>query len=123
MARRMRWAVLALAAMVIAGVAVWRSWYPGCAFDPTAWRDKTLIPQGVRLGMADRLLARGTLRGKTRAQVVEMLGKPPETEYFREYDLVYWLGPERGFFGIDSEWLVMRIGSEGRVMECRLVTD
>jgi hypothetical protein len=124
MARRKRWAILALAAVAIAAVAVWQLWYPGRAFDPAAWQDKALIPQGIRLGMADRLLARGTLLGKTRAEVVAMLGKPPDTEYFREWNLVYWLGPERGgFFSIDSEWLVVRIGGDGRVAECRLVRD
>ncbi len=123
MTRRTPGAALAFAAIVIAAVAVWQLWYPGRAFDPAAWRDKALIPQGIRLGMADRLLARGTLLGKTRAEVVAMLGEPPETEYFREWHLVYWLGPERGFFGIDSEWLVAQIGSDGRVAECRLVRD
>ena len=73
--------------------------------------------------MADRLLARGTLLGKSRAEVVAMLGEPPETEYFREWHLVYRLGPERGLFGIDSEWLVLRIREDGRVAECRIVTD
>ena len=35
-------------------------------------------------------------------------GVPPPTDYFREYDYAYWLGPERGLFSIDSEWLVVR---------------
>ena len=78
MARRTRRAILALTAIVIAAVAIWQTWYPGRAFDPAVWRDEALIPQGIRLGMADRLLARGTLLGKTRAEVVEMLGEPPE---------------------------------------------
>jgi hypothetical protein len=41
---------------------------------------------------------------------VALLGEPPKTEYFKEFDLVYYLGPERGFMGIDSEWLVLKLG-------------
>jgi hypothetical protein len=73
--------------------------------------------------MADRLVARGTLHGKTRAEVVEMLGEPPPTEYFHEWDLVYWLGPERSFFPVDSEWLVIRFSPDGRVAEYRIARD
>jgi hypothetical protein len=122
--RRMRWVVIAIAVLSL-GIAltVRQFWFPGQEFDPIAWADETQIGQGVRLGMADRLLARGTLNGKTRAEVVEMLGEPPTTEYFSDWDLVYWLGPERGFISIDSEWLVVRFGPDGRVTNNRLVRD
>jgi hypothetical protein len=112
-------AVLAVAAVVV----MWRLRFPGQAFDPVAWQDEAQVRQEVRLGMADRLVAQGTLRGKVRAEVVEMLGEPPPTGYFSEWDLVYWLGPERGFIRIDSEWLVIRLGPDGRVTEYRIVRD
>jgi outer membrane protein assembly factor BamE (lipoprotein component of BamABCDE complex) len=73
--------------------------------------------------MADRLVTRGTLLGKTREEVVELLGAPPSTEYFANWDLVYWLGPERGFIRIDSEWLVFQLDANGRVNDNRIVTD
>jgi hypothetical protein len=73
--------------------------------------------------LVDDLLRSHELRGRSRSEVVALLGEPPKTDYFREYDLVYWLGPERGFISIDSEWLVMRLDSLGRVSEYRLVTD
>jgi hypothetical protein len=47
---------------------------------------------------------------------------PPPSEYFREYDYVYWLGPERGFVSIDSEWLVVRCGGDV-VVSAQVVTD
>jgi hypothetical protein len=111
-------ALAALAAAVLA-------WFqdPGRDFDPVLWRDDAMKRQGVRLGMADRLAARGSLMHKTRAEVVAMLGEPPPTEYFKGNDLVYWLGPERSYFGIDSEWLAIRLGKDGRVAECRIVRD
>jgi hypothetical protein len=52
-----------------------------------------------------------------------MLGEPPPTSYFRQWDMVYWLGMERGFVSIDSEWLVIRLDQDGRVAESRIVTD
>ncbi len=52
-----------------------------------------------------------------------MLGEPPPPEYFRDWDMVYRLGMERGFISIDSEWLVIRLGTNGRVTESRIVHD
>jgi len=73
--------------------------------------------------MVDDLVRQNRLIGMQRSDVLRLLGEPTRTEYFREYNLVYWLGPERGLFSIDSEWLVMRIDSSGRVTEAKLVTD
>lgn len=94
-------------------------------FDPVVWQDErrvytALAPRGC---MVDDLLARHPLRGMDRTAIVRLLGEPRPTPYFRQYDLVYWLGPERGPMSIDSEWLVMRLDAAGRVSEARLVTD
>jgi hypothetical protein len=37
--------------------------------------------------------------------------------------MVYWLGPERGFIRIDSEWLVLRLDQSDIVREVRIVRD
>jgi hypothetical protein len=94
-------------------------------FAPALWHDTTKAfgPLAVRGCMVDDLLARRRFRAQSRADIVALLGEPRPTEYFREYDLVYWLGPERGPFSIDSEWLVFRLDPQGRVTEYRLVTD
>jgi hypothetical protein len=94
-------------------------------FAAAAWRDSTQVysAAAVRGCMVDDLLKRHQLVGQSRAAVVALLGEPAPTPYFREYDLVYWLGPERGMLSIDSEWLVLRLDSGGRVSERRLVTD
>ena len=73
--------------------------------------------------MADRIVARHVLRGMTSSQVTDMLGKPPATDYFREWDLVYWLGPERGFLSIDSEWLVVKLDQNEVVADFKIVRD
>jgi hypothetical protein len=93
------------------------------AFDSAAWKaENGDAAQGIRVRMVDDLLARHKLVGMARAQVEELLGVPPATPYFREYDYVYWLGPERGFISIDSEWLVVKI-NEGVVVSAKIVTD
>jgi len=91
-------------------------------FDRAVWNDETRLESGIRLTMADDLLRRGTLRGLSRAEVVALLGEPPSTSYFQEADLVYWLGPERGYFSIDSEWLIVTLPGD-RVADARIVRD
>jgi hypothetical protein len=105
-------------------VALWLI-CPGRPLDPVAWQDTSQVKQGVRLPMADWLVFWGTLRGKTRSDVANLLGKPSDTQQFPTWDVVYWLGPERGYFGflIDSEWLVLRLGQDGRVIDSRIVRD
>src|SRR5262245_44084202 len=94
--------LLITACVLILGLVVRKGWFPGKPFDSVAWQDPEEVKKGVRLEMADRLLARGKLLGKTRAEVLDFLGQPTETSYFGSWDLVYWLGFERGFFSIDS---------------------
>ncbi|MEZ6031348.1 MAG: hypothetical protein R3C46_16600 [Hyphomonadaceae bacterium] len=77
----------------------------------------------TRHRMADGLINSNALLGKRRADIVALLGEPPATNYFREFDLVYWLGLERGWIRLDSEWLVMRLDANGRVTEAGIVTD
>lgn len=122
--RRKLWGAIWLAfAVAMVGVFVWRWWFPGRAFDAATWDDESQAWHGARLEMADRLLAQDILTGMTRAQVIAMLGEPSQEGYFREWDMVYWLGPERGFMSVDSEWLVLNLDGNGRVVECRIVND
>ena len=55
--------------------------------------------------------------------VVAVLGEPTRTDYFKEFDFVYWLGPERGLISVDSEWLVIKLDPSGRVSQAQVVTD
>ena len=97
------------------------------AFDAQAWRTKAADAGQewpTRLRMVDSLMDRRLLDGLTRARVVELLGPADDTSKWREWDLVYHLGPERkALFRIDSEWLVIRLDSRGTVTSYRLVSD
>jgi hypothetical protein len=56
--------------------------------------------------------------------VVALLGRADDTRNFSDWDFVYLLGPERGLlFSIDSEWLVIRFGPDGRVSEYEVARD
>jgi len=108
-----------LAAMTIAAVIVSRF---TLAFDPVAWRDEVQVQQGVRLGMADRLVARRMLLGKTREEVVELLGEPDTS--LPDWDMAYNLGTDdRGFIFPELAWLVLRLGKDERVVQYRIERD
>ena len=97
----------------------------GTSFDSSGWQDSARVfsQDPIRIRMVDDLLERHELDEMTRAEVVALLGEPDKTPYFREWDMVYWLGPERGLMGIDSEWLVLRLDEHHQVIEHRVVTD
>jgi hypothetical protein len=125
MSRRRRvWWLIALASVVACGVAIcWHVLYPGRPFDAQTWLADAREDSGVRQQMADRLIAHRVLIGKTRSEVIEMLGEPPPTTYFNDSALAYRLGAERGFISIDSEWLVLQLGPGGRVSDAAIARD
>jgi hypothetical protein len=94
-------------------------------FDAVVWRDsaRAYSHEAARGCMVDHLLRTVELKGQTRAAVVALLGEPRPTDYFDQYDLVYWLGPERGLMSVDSEWLVLELDPNDLVVDRQLVTD
>ena len=58
--------------------------------------------------MVDDLLNHYSLEGLSRSEIMNLLGNETEGAYFKEVDnMVYYLGNERGFISIDSEWLII----------------
>jgi hypothetical protein len=101
------------------------------SFNAELWRNQGQVEQEdimwpPRLCMVDDLIASGTLDGLTQEEVVGLLG-PPEDKSFPlgavDCDLHYYLGPERGFIRIDSEWLFITFGEDGRVDRYWLYRD
>lgn len=112
-----------LLVLAFVGLAARRTWYPGRAFDRQTWLNDDQGTQGARLKMADRMVARRALLGRTRTDVVAMLGKPAASANLTDWDLVYRLGPERGFISLNDEWLVLRLDDQERIIEARIVRD
>ncbi len=139
MTRRTRTVIIVVAAVVAIPVVAYvglianlfivpgvDAYFKTADFDSAAWKARALDGDPkwpTRLRMADDLVAGKRLSGLTRSQVEDLLGPPDDTGYFKEWSMVYWLGPERGFVGIDSEWLVVRVNEKGVVEEFRLVRD
>lgn len=119
--------LLVAVAIILPGAGVfWHYTYGPTTFDPVAWRqgESAKFPSNApRLRMADGLVQSKVLVGKPKAEVLAMLGAPSQTDKFKEYDLVYWLGAERGFITIDSEWMVLKCTETGIVKEARIVRD
>lgn len=77
----------------------------------------------LRHRIGDWLVMSGQLEGRTRAEIVAMLGPPTPTDHFADRDMVYALGIERGFLAIDSEWLILDFSEQGICMAAEIVTD
>lgn len=92
------------------------------AFDPEPWRSQMMVEHDEmwppRLCMVDSLFASKILDGLSSAQVIELLGPPEEKGVpfgAVDCDIHYYLGPERGLFRIDSEWLFITFNKDGKV--------
>lgn len=103
------------------GSEVLQDWRHRRAFDADLWRRQELFKYDrqwpPRLCMADDLISRRIVLGKTEAQVLALLGRPTDrmtTAGTSACRLSYYLGPERGPFGIDSETLCIEVGMDGK---------
>ena len=113
-----------VAAIAAAGLLVAKvQWYPGEVFDRTAWQDQARVAEGDRKPMAERLIARHALAGRTRDEVIDMLGPPTTTDKLRNWSLVYHLGAGQPQPGVESDWLVLLLDGSGLVAEARIVRE
>jgi hypothetical protein len=92
-------------------------------FGQISWQAGQSRTNVTRIQMVDDLLRRHSFNGMTRDQVTAIIGEPDQTEYFKDWDMVYWLGPERGYMSVDSEWLVFRLDDQKKVVEHKIVRD
>lgn len=99
-------------------------------FEAEAWRNQDandhLGDWPSRLCMVDDLMQSGQLFGKTQEEVETLLGPPAPKEFPFGADTAgihYYLGPERGLFRIDSEWLLPNFGQDGKLSQQRLYRD
>ncbi len=93
-------------------------------FNAVQWKDERFVNSRnpIKIRMVDDLLNKKKLIGMSKSEINELLGMPPKTAYFSNYDYVYWLGPERGLISIDSEWLAIKFEND-KAIEAKIVTD
>jgi outer membrane protein assembly factor BamE (lipoprotein component of BamABCDE complex) len=77
----------------------------------------------TRYRIADYLALTSRLKDMTRSEVVALLGQPADADKFRSHSMMYVLGPERGLFRIDYEWLAIDLDPTGRVTSVAVVRD
>ena len=118
--------LVVLVGWMIFGIAIENAIYSE-EFNVEKWKANEITDSNYmwppRLIMVDDLIDGERLNGLSKMEVIEMLGTPGNHGYFSQYDLVYWLGPERRFIRIDSEWLAISFDSENRVSQYQLVRD
>ena len=65
------------------------------------------------------------IKGKSKLEIIKLLGPGKKTAYFKktENNLVYLLGPERSFFSIDNEWLLLNFDKNEKLTSHSITTD
>lgn len=99
-----------------------KSYIDRTSFESVQWKAHLEDKDPIKIKMVDDLFSRHQLIGMRVDEVEEILGKPPQTNYFKDYDYVYWLGPERSTFSIDSEWLGLKF-KDGIVFKADILRD
>lgn len=90
-------------------------------FDSKKWQLNLTTQDTIKQKMVDDLFLKYKIIGMTRVEVNRILGVPPKTNYFKDYEYVYWLGHERGI-GVDSEWLGLKFENDV-VIKADILTD
>ncbi|WP_017151397.1 hypothetical protein [Bacillus bingmayongensis] len=86
--------------------------------------DRWLKNEQKRVYMVDDLLAKHKLVGKSKKEIIQILGYPTETRRFEEMtQTLYYLGDERGFISIDSECLVLQFDNNDKIIEYTIQKD
>jgi hypothetical protein len=76
-----------------------------------------------RIKMYRDLIQKGVLIGKTKPEILELLGESDDFPFRDPWGFNYWLGLQRGPMKMDSAWLAMRFDGDGRVAEVKMMQD
>lgn len=109
-----------LVSFLIFGPSV-KSYIQQTSFDSAKWKASLETGDTIKQKMVSNLLSKHELVGMKAEEIDQLLGRPPKTSYFKDYDYVYWLGPEQGM-GVDSEWLGIKFNS-GIAVKADLLRD
>ncbi|GGG22723.1 hypothetical protein GCM10011344_24380 [Dokdonia pacifica] len=90
-------------------------------FSSSIWK----ADQESRIEMIDDLVSKKIIDDLPVWQMITLLGMPDEDCYFYQpdHDMIYYLGPERGYFSIDSEFLLIWLNDDNFVEKYEIVLD
>lgn len=98
----------------------------GRTFKSDAWKNAVGEQAVLRKEMLGDLLAQHKIVGLSKLKVVQLLGEPDSKDRYSGEtggsDFNYYLGPEKGFISIDSEWLTIKF-EEDRAVDVLVTTD
>lgn len=82
--------------------------------------ERDITPRQKMLGSAV-----AALTGKTKSEIEALLGPSLEPQYFTSTgrDMIYMLGPERGYLTLDSEWLLIWLDENDRFLRYTIASD
>ena len=120
--------VLVMLIFVLVMLIMWRKndGVNRLSFNSTTWKNTPSIHSldSMRLRMVEDLLKTHSILGKSKEEMVALIGEPDQTEYFKTRDMVYMLGQETdSYFAIDSQWLVLDLNESDNVIAFKIVTD
>lgn len=94
----------------------------GDRFDQNAWKNADLSSR-ARADMLQDLLERHPLEGRTRSEIVALLGEPTPTDKWEGAEMIYVLGNDGSYMAIDHEWLLIDLDQRERVVAFKTVRD
>ena len=98
-----------------------RAWWHRAPFDSSRWQ----AARGAdhtdyrRQGMVDDVLRRGMLIGKSKREVLELLGPADQEELGDHLEMTYFLGSR----GMSLQWLAIDFGADGTVRQAYIHRD
>jgi hypothetical protein len=76
-----------------------------------------------RIKMCRDIIAKKFLLGKTKAEIVDLLGQPDNYPFREPWGFNYWVGLQRGPMKMDSAWLAIRFDDTHHAVEVKMKQD
>lgn len=114
--------------LVVAGYVLWLvnasdlyHWWKQTSFDATTWKAAkgASFTDYRREAMVDDLIGRKLVVGRSKSEVLELLGRADQFDLDADRDLLYWVGSR----GMSLEWLAVDIDADGKVAKVFIVRD
>lgn len=127
-----RVAALAVLVLAVSGAAGWwalkaneppTTSLESKPFESQSWKEARPKRDQIRLAMVSDILDSGRLQGKTAIEIEALLGPSEVTPFPEDADLGYDLGLERSPVAVDHAWLLIRLDSDGKVINAVVATD